>query len=1200
MKNYLLKSLLLSCLILGQAMGQISSVSHATGTMYLNIPIYTLKEGAITVPISVSYTGGGVAVGALASNVGVNWSLNAGGSISRTTQGLPDESYTNTHNIAFRGYLYENYPSTEQNAFLRDYEPDIFNLSLNGTALRFMLKKEVQNNKNVIVPVLLDETDISIQILGDTWINDTCTDGVWDFDKFLNNVSLDGPSVGFPQPPSFGISSFVVTTTDGLKYYFGTSVKERDYTLSISDIDKNLVLQRYTEFTTANACPNVWHLSKIEYPNSTGIYQSVTFKYARRIQNYTGLGYDKESCPIDANCNDIPKKAIVSNFFTYKCELSNIVADNTEIQINPTGVSEPQNINSIIPDYTGGQFSNFDRADVFVPQFARNTFTGYCNQIGTTIANPFSALPKSQSFNLIVIKDKATQIRTGYYLHHDYFSDYTYSNNLRSEFLNGRLNLRGIYPVKFINNQSTELLSGHSFVYNGKTLPSATSLARDAWGYYNGADSNEALGCAYKVPGASCNTANSANIRASLDFGIIGSLAFTKLPTGGTEAYTYDLHDCSNYLEADGYSKIGGLRIRKIKLLNAENNDFIERQYDYLTNEGASSGYLPICPIFKSTILGVTTINPNLYNTLFSKFTNGAFVTYKNVKESVIGTKNGVQTNSGYSKYEFYGKEQLYTCKAVYTTPTDFTFVCGDATPQDEICYNNLEINTIFNYGMMPQFEMLRGFPKSVKHYTTDGILVHEELKQYNITSYGLPKSLKSGMTLPPYTTFSTGGGIVPNWVVSATNIASSITGWVGLNVTSWYLTAFSAITTFVNSVTYETPDVRPTIYNYTTPVQKVQLSKTITRSYEPTGTNPIETTTAYFYGSQKHNQVTKTTTYRSDALGANMPILSEQNIKYSADYTVPANSTDPMAKGVLGLQQRSMLVPIETLVKRKNKVVGGQFLEFYADTDKLGLLKASHSLELSQALNTFVMSDVVAGNMTKHSLYKKQQEILAYNERGLAKTTKNTTENGTTNLTFGVNNYYPTEVAYTSGTKTIVKKSEYATPLFGASKITNADNSTVSYTYDDLGRIKEIKDQNGYLVKSYIYNEKAIAAPTDAITFELWGNVGTNIKLQDLTNGSSVSLAAIPAPAQFPSKKVSVYITAPTGTDFVEISVLNNISTSGNRSFTDNESTIWGDVLSFNLLTGSSSNASYTAEAKAYSKGLMIAKKKISFTVSP
>jgi hypothetical protein len=66
-------------------------VSYYSGVPSIGIPIYTVQQGSISLPISLSYHAGGVKVGEPASWVGLGWSLSAGGMISRTVQGKADE-----------------------------------------------------------------------------------------------------------------------------------------------------------------------------------------------------------------------------------------------------------------------------------------------------------------------------------------------------------------------------------------------------------------------------------------------------------------------------------------------------------------------------------------------------------------------------------------------------------------------------------------------------------------------------------------------------------------------------------------------------------------------------------------------------------------------------------------------------------------------------------------------------------------------------------------------------------------------------------------------------------------------------------------------------------------------------------------------------------------------------------------------------
>lgn len=59
-------------------------VSHFTGQPQIEIPIYTITEGSLSVPISLSYRGGGVKQNELPGIISKGWTLMAGMTISRT------------------------------------------------------------------------------------------------------------------------------------------------------------------------------------------------------------------------------------------------------------------------------------------------------------------------------------------------------------------------------------------------------------------------------------------------------------------------------------------------------------------------------------------------------------------------------------------------------------------------------------------------------------------------------------------------------------------------------------------------------------------------------------------------------------------------------------------------------------------------------------------------------------------------------------------------------------------------------------------------------------------------------------------------------------------------------------------------------------------------------------------------------------
>jgi hypothetical protein len=71
----------------------LNNVSLYTGQPSIDIPIYTINLDGMDIPISISYNTGGIKVEEESTSVGLGWSLNIGGQITRNNHGAPDERF---------------------------------------------------------------------------------------------------------------------------------------------------------------------------------------------------------------------------------------------------------------------------------------------------------------------------------------------------------------------------------------------------------------------------------------------------------------------------------------------------------------------------------------------------------------------------------------------------------------------------------------------------------------------------------------------------------------------------------------------------------------------------------------------------------------------------------------------------------------------------------------------------------------------------------------------------------------------------------------------------------------------------------------------------------------------------------------------------------------------------------------------------
>lgn len=117
------------------------SVDHFIGQPNIQIPLYTINEYDIQIPISLKYRAGGLKVDVENGYLGLNWDLLVAGEIRRTIMGgMPDD----LHNSEAKGYNYinENIPGYQENNrkefidLLKNYDYDFSPLTFDCNILK--------------------------------------------------------------------------------------------------------------------------------------------------------------------------------------------------------------------------------------------------------------------------------------------------------------------------------------------------------------------------------------------------------------------------------------------------------------------------------------------------------------------------------------------------------------------------------------------------------------------------------------------------------------------------------------------------------------------------------------------------------------------------------------------------------------------------------------------------------------------------------------------------------------------------------------------------------------------------------------------------------------------------------------------------------------------------------------------------------
>ncbi len=204
-----------------------------SGVPNISIPLYTVKSGEITLPISLSYHASGIKVAQEASWVGLGWVLSSGGMISREIRGLDDlngpgqgypfaaEINTDTGSNDYDDDMF-NYATG-----VVDTEPDIFHYNFLGYSGKMLIEKQAGST---LKATPLEQNDMVFVYNGGQW---------------------------------------EVTDTRGWKYFFGT----KETTFSYSGIYSINIYpdNNWVPPFTGNSYTSGWYLDKILTPSGDEI-----------------------------------------------------------------------------------------------------------------------------------------------------------------------------------------------------------------------------------------------------------------------------------------------------------------------------------------------------------------------------------------------------------------------------------------------------------------------------------------------------------------------------------------------------------------------------------------------------------------------------------------------------------------------------------------------------------------------------------------------------------------------------------------------------------------------------------------------------------------------------------------------------------------------------------------------------------------
>ena len=453
-------------------------VSYNTGIPQVTIPIYTARSGSVKLSIGLSYHASGLKTGETSSWVGAGWSLNAGGMITRSVIGAPDDrgfSINNVWNGHYRDYGYNSYLTNaggqiDDGAFFRgnkDGEPDLYFFNFAGYTGKFYFNDDR-------TPILAPEQDFKIQ-------------------PFLESAT--------------GFVGFVVTTPDGTKYYFGKTGNNG----GVNPIESTTPATIQNGISNANSAASSWFLNKMVSADGT---DSIILIY--QPENYS---YYTLTTPPVLFTNYMPTQGnkmgidLVKNFVS-GVRLSQINFANGTIVF--TRGATPRT------DIAGGSLVDNSFYD------ATNTGTSAAYALGSISISDNDGFCKKDSFYYNYFFDNGSLSPT-------FFSPYSIYN-LHSDQYRLRLD-----SVQELACDGSTKIPPHKFSYFTESLPRRLSFAFDHWGYSNGNINNTGLVPTYAIikNGVSV-TVNGAGRDAAWPAMRAGSLHQVTYPTGGSSRFDFE------------------------------------------------------------------------------------------------------------------------------------------------------------------------------------------------------------------------------------------------------------------------------------------------------------------------------------------------------------------------------------------------------------------------------------------------------------------------------------------------------------------------------------------------------------------------------------------------------------------------------------------------------------------------------------
>lgn len=262
-----------------------------TGTIQQSIPLYEFKTANLSLPISLNYSSNGLLVDRIASWVGYEWLLDAGGVITLSVKGRHDNNtnrpYLNPDELSDL----HNFLFTHRTA---EFQPDEYHFNFAGYTGRFFIDSSGLKVYTIPFQKLKIETSRSDgNLLYGTDFIITTPDGVkyaFTVKEYTTVNEIYFGSTLISYPTAWYLTSITHPTGDQINLYYAEPQVARFYSGIRQQIFRVFATQNFCSNYPPNPCP-------IEEPNAVanGTYTHIAYLDSIKSANYGTIVFNKSN-----------------------------------------------------------------------------------------------------------------------------------------------------------------------------------------------------------------------------------------------------------------------------------------------------------------------------------------------------------------------------------------------------------------------------------------------------------------------------------------------------------------------------------------------------------------------------------------------------------------------------------------------------------------------------------------------------------------------------------------------------------------------------------------------------------------------------------------------------------------------------------------------------------------------------------------